>query len=53
MENQYVMRHPPLEAGDERISQNNILYIIFRNLAEEEQIPPECNARVKSVIGEV
>ena len=50
MENQYVMRHPPLEEGDERISQNNILYFVFRNLAEAQEVPASCARRVQEVL---
>ncbi len=53
MENQFLMKHPPLAEGDVRISQNNRLYQVFRLLAEEEAVPYTTDTALRRVIGEI
>ena len=51
MENHFLMQHEPLEEGDVRISQNNILFRVFRMLVEEESVPDALDENMMAFVG--
>lgn len=51
MANHFLMQHEPLEEGDVRISQNNILFRVFRTLVEEESVPETVDENMMAFVG--